>query len=174
MTKLVMLALVLSFDTLLASISLGTLGLERSMKRNLVFLFALCDGVASLAGSVLSTRVLGGGSFWPAALQGITVSFYLLLIVAFAVYEPAIRRNHRGFALFYALPVVLCLDNLTSGLSQSLTGIDLSVAAVTVGVVSGLMACAGLLIGSEVRRLLPVRAAIIAGVACFVATVALR
>ena len=54
MAKLLFLAFVLSLDTLLVSIALGTTGLGRATKRNLVLLFAFCDGAASLAGGVLA------------------------------------------------------------------------------------------------------------------------
>ena len=44
MAKLLFLAFALSLDTFLVSIALGTTGLGRTAKRNLVLLFAFCEG----------------------------------------------------------------------------------------------------------------------------------
>ena len=58
MAKLLFLAFALSLDTFIVSIAIGTTGLGRAAKRNLVLLFAFCDGAASLAGGVLAVRWL--------------------------------------------------------------------------------------------------------------------
>ena len=177
MGKLLVLALVLSLDSFLTSISLGTLGLGRSATRNLVFLFGLCDGIASLAGCLLSVRVLGNNNGqWFGMFQAFALCLYLLLIIAFAQYARIIRLNHRNANFFYALPLLLCLDNLTTGSSLSLHGFPLSLFAVIMGLASALMACLGLQVGSVARRCLPIRAVTLAGVSllCFVAALALR
>jgi putative Mn2+ efflux pump MntP len=176
MAKLLALALALSFDSFLASIALGTLGLGRSARRNLVLLFALCDGFASLAGCMLSVRFLRNDSLWFGKFQAFALCSYLLLTIAFARYARIIRLNHRSANLFYAIPFLLCLDNLTTGLSLSLHEIPLSVFTAIVGLASALMAWLGLQVGSVARRHLPIRAVTLAGVGllCFVTGLALR
>ena len=62
MTRLLALSFVLSFDSFFVSIALGTLGPGRSSRRNLVLLFALCDGFASLAGCMLSMHFVSHGT----------------------------------------------------------------------------------------------------------------
>jgi putative Mn2+ efflux pump MntP len=176
MAKLLALALALGFDSLLGSVALGTLGLGRSARRNLVLLFALCDGFASLAGCVLSVRFLGNDSLWLGKLQAFAMCLYLLLIIVFAQYARVIRLNHGSANLFYALPFLLCLDNLAAGLSLSLPGVPPAVFAAIVGLASALMASLGLQVGSVACRDLPIRAATLAGVGllCFVAALSLR
>jgi putative Mn2+ efflux pump MntP len=176
MAKLFALALALSFDSFLASVALGTLGLGRLTKRNLVLLFALCDGFASLAGCMLAMRFLRDDGLWFGKFQALALCSYLLLIITFARYPRIIRLNHRSANLFYALPFLLCLDNLAMGLSLSVPGVPLSVFAAIVGLTSALMAWLGLQVGSLTRRLLPIRAVTLAGVGllCFAAALALR
>jgi putative Mn2+ efflux pump MntP len=176
MAKLVALTLALSFDSFLVSIALGTLGPGRWARRNLVLLFASCDGFASLAGCMFSVRFLGNDSLRFEKFQVFALCSYLLLIIAFARYPRSIRLNPRSANLFYALPFLLCLDNLTTALSLGLPGIPLPVYAVIVGLASALAAWLGLQVGSVARRHLPIRALPLAGVGllCFVAALALR
>lgn len=176
MAKLLALAFALNLDTFLGSVALGTLGLGQSAKRNLILLFSFCDGVASLAGSLLAVRFLRDDHFWFARFQASALCLYALLIVAFGWYARTTRQRHRNANLFYALPFLLCLDNLATGLSLSLPGMPASVFAVIVGIASLLMALAGLKAGSMVRRHSPIRLVTLAGAAllCLVAVMSLR
>jgi manganese efflux pump family protein len=172
MAKLLALALVLSFDSFLVSIALGTLGLGRPTKRNLVLLFAFCDSTASLSGGLLCSRFAGTESLWFGKLEGVVLCSYLLIMIPFVRYARSFTSNRRTASFLYALPFFLSLDNLAAGMSSSLPTVSLPVFAATVGLVSALAACIGLQLGSLARRRLPIRAVDFASVALlfFVAT----
>jgi len=176
MAKLLALALALSLDGFLVSMALGTLGLARSARRNLVLLFAFCDGVASLVGSLLAVRFLRDDNLWFGRLEASTLCLYALLIIAFGWYARSTRHGCGNTDLFYVLPFLLCLDNLATGLSLSPPGVPTSVFAVIVAFASALMAFVGLQMGSMVRRHLPIRTVPLAAVAllCLVVAMSFR
>ena len=176
MVKLLALASALSLDSLLVSVVLGTQDLARSARRNLVLLFAFCDGVASLVGSLLAVRFLRDHNLWFGRLQACTLCLYALLIIAFVWYARSTRQSCWNTNLFYVLPFLLCLDNLATGMSLSLPGVPTSVFAVIVGFASALMAFVGLQMGSMVHRHLQIRAVPLAvvGLLCLVAALSFR
>jgi putative Mn2+ efflux pump MntP len=175
MAKLLFLAFVLSLDTLLVSIALGTTGLGRATKRNLVLLFAFCDGAASLAGGVLAAPWLKDVGILFARVEASVLCLYAILIIALGWYARAAAKPRRDANWLYALPLVLCLDNFMSGLSFN-ASVPLLILAAIVGVSSALMSLVGLQIGSMVRTHLPIRVATFAGAGllCLVAAMALR
>jgi manganese efflux pump family protein len=176
MTRLLFFAFALSLDTFIVSIALGTMGLGRAAKRNLVLLFAFCDGAASLVASVLAARWLKDVGVLSARVEASALCLYAILIIALGWYAPAAAKPPRDANWLYALPFVLCLDNFMSGLSLNTTSVTLLVLAAIVGVSSALMSLVGLQIGSMVRTHLPIRVVTLAGAGllCLVAAMALR
>ncbi len=176
MAKLLFLAFALSLDTFLVSIALGTTGLGRAAKRNLVLLFAFCDGVASLAGSVLAAPWLKDVGVLLARIEASVSCLYAILIIALGWYARAAAKPPRNANWLYALPSALCLDNFMSGLSFNAASVPLLVLAAIVGASSALLSLVGLQIGSMVRTHLPIRVVTLAGAGllCFVAAMALR
>lgn len=176
MAKLLFLAFALSLDTFLASIALGTTGLGRAAKRNLVLLFAFCDGAASLTGGVLAAPWLKDVGVLFARVEASVLYLYAILIIALGWYARAAAKPPRDANWLYALPLVLCLDNFGTGLSFNATNVPLLLLAAIVGVSSALMSLVGLQIGSMVRTHLPIGVVTFAGVGllCLVAALALR
>ena len=82
MAKLLFLAFALSLDTFIVSIAIGTTGLGRAAKRNLVLLFAFCDGAASLAGGVLAVRWLKDVGVLFASVEASVLCLNAILIIA--------------------------------------------------------------------------------------------
>ena len=174
MAKLLFLAFALSLDTFLVSIALGTTGLGRAAKRNLVLLFAFCDSTASLAGGVLAAPWLKDVGVLFARVEASVLYLYAILIIALGWYARA-AKPPRDANWRYALPFVLCLDNFMSGLSFN-ASVPLLILAAIVGVSSALMSLVGLQIGSMVRTHLPIRVVTFAGAGllCLAAAMALR
>jgi manganese efflux pump family protein len=175
MAKLLFLAFALSLDTFIVSIAIGTTGLGRAAKRNLVLLFAFCDGAASLAGGVLAVRWLKDVGVLFARVEASVLCLNAILIIALGWRARAAAKPPRDANWLYALPFVLCLDNFVSGLSLNVTSVPLLVLAAIVGVTSALMSLVGLQIGSMVRTHLPIRVVTLAGAGllCLVAAMAL-
>jgi putative Mn2+ efflux pump MntP len=176
MAKVLMLACVLSVDTLIVSIALGTLGLGRSAKRNLVLLFSLCDSVASVAGWFVGEFWLRDAGALFGRLEGAALGLYAALVIALGWSTRATLQGQRSAKLFYALPLLLSLDNFATGFSLDVRNIALSLLVVTVGLASGLMSILGLQIGSVVRRHSTIRTVSLAsaGLMCILAAMSMR
>jgi putative Mn2+ efflux pump MntP len=177
MLKALMLACVLSMDTLIVSIVLSTLGLARPVKRNLVLLFSFCDGAASLAAWFV--RAFWLRDFDPVfgRLEMVALCLYAALVIALGWSKrDAILLWQPSGRLFYGLPFLLSLDNLVTGLSFDNRNIPLSLFVVSIGLVSGLMSILGLWIGSVVRRYssIPVARCAAAGPLRILAAMSLR
>jgi hypothetical protein len=87
----------LSFDSFLASMFLGALGVSRRAAILCAFAFGACDGAATLAGAL-----------WPVQWsQAVMLCLYVLCAVALC----AVRSTR---VLLWVLPVALSLDNLLS------------------------------------------------------------
>src|SRR5690242_7116832 len=97
-------ASLLSLDGLVVCLALGPLG--PGATRRLPLAFALCDGLASLAGPALG---LPDAVAWAHGLAPAAVATYGLLVLALAA---RIRSADRANDLVYLLPVLLSLDNL--------------------------------------------------------------
>jgi putative Mn2+ efflux pump MntP len=176
MAKLLFLAFALSLDTFIVSIALGTMGLGRAAKRNLVLLFALCDGAASLAGGAFAAPWLKDVGVLFARVEASVLCLYAILIIALGWFARVAAKPPRDANWLYALPFVLGLDNFMSGLSFNATSVPFLALAAIVGVSSALLSLVGLQMGFMVRTLLPIRVVTFAGAGllCLVAALALR
>jgi putative Mn2+ efflux pump MntP len=176
MAKLLFLAFALSLDTFIVSIALGTMGLGRAAKRNLVLLFGLCDGAASLAGGALAAPWLKDVGVLFARVEASALYLFAILIIALGWYARAAAKPPRDANWLYALPFILGLDNFMSGLSFGATSVPFLCWAAIVGVSSALLSWVGLQTGFAVRALLPIRVVTSAGAGLLrqVAATALR
>jgi hypothetical protein len=100
--------LLFSCDSFLGSLALG-FGVRSNRQRiGLVAAFSLCDALASIAGSLLSTTFLGETA--PEVLAPGLVAVYVLLLAVCV----GSRRAAGGSApwLLWTIPAVMSLDNL--------------------------------------------------------------
>lgn len=155
--KLLAFTLALSFDTFLVSVALGMILLSQSRRRNLILLFAMCDGFGSLAGFFLSANFVGTATLWFGKFQPFVLCLYLLLIIGFSWYLRTMGSSLRSTTVFYLLPLLLSFDNLTAGVSLNLASMPPAVFAMIAGFASALAAWFGLQLGSATRRHLPIR-----------------
>lgn len=159
MANVLILACVLSMDTLIVSIALGTFGLGRSAKRNLVLLFSSCDSVALLAGWFIGAFWLRDAGALFGRFEGAALCLCAALLVALGWSARGTVQWQRSVKLFYCLPFLLSLDNFATGFSLDIRNFPLSLLVVTGGLASGSMSIFGLRIGSFVRRHSPIPAA---------------
>jgi len=123
------------FDSFLAGLAIGFCALSWRERFRLAVTFGVCDAAATLL-----------GSWWPHSFQGPLVLAVYLLCVLLLVPSAPTRR-----ALFYALPVLLSVDNLFGGAPAS--------AATALGAVSTAMALLGLNLAALGRRMFFMREA---------------
>ena len=153
MMSVLMLAFVLSLDSFLVSVALGTLDLGRSGERKLAALFAFCDSLAVLIGCLMGGSLLGeiARPFGKVGDQALWFYAAVIVVAGWGSQKPELWQ--RTVKLAYILPFLLSLDNLAAGLYLGKPGqpaLAFSIAAS--GLVSGLMSMLGLRLGSLLGR----------------------
>ena len=138
-------------DNLQVCASLGLLPIRR--RHSLAFAFSVCELIAPLVGLALGRQLL---SMLPAATA--KAGPVMLLVCGTVFLYRAFRRyrskNEVAPPFLAWLPPTLGLDNLLAG--AAINGLPSPVlSALVIGSVSAAMSCAGLYLGSSLRRVLP-------------------
>jgi putative Mn2+ efflux pump MntP len=158
MLELTVLAFLLGLDSFRASIGLGATGPGRAVQRQIATSFALCDALAPLAGLALGRSLARAVGSWSQPLGILALAGYaLFVLVAGRPSRPRAGPPARAWVVI-GLPLALSLDNLVAGAALGLLPVPLPVAALALGVTSGLMALAGLRLGGALAAALPARA----------------
>ncbi len=149
MSTLLISAISLSLDSLVASIAIGALPLRTVKRSALIAAFGISDGIAALIGGsipVLSHWFLHQPE-WVTLASVAAYAFYVLLFV-----RAARSEQHRVSArALYALPILFSLDNLLAGSVLLQHGSPL-MGAFVLGCVSSAMAFLGILLGGSLKR----------------------
>ncbi len=154
MTTSLMTSVLLGLDGFAACLALRLLGLNPSIMP-LAAWCGLCDGLALLAGGVLSQAPFTGSVVWP------------LLIGAWAALVGVLMVWRMNMFVFL-LPLLLALDNLLFGaaMDQPSRIVDAGVS----GIVSAGLAAAGLFVGGMMADYVGQRHARLAGAGILLAT----
>jgi manganese efflux pump family protein len=145
-------------DNLQVCSTLGLLPMQRGRRHRLALAFSFCETAAPVIGIVVGRAALAAaGPYARIAAPAMTIA------CAGAVLISAFRgeRKSDGLPLF-GLPVAMSLDNLAAGLGISPLAYPVWGAALTIGLVSAAMSCAGIYGAAALRpwiaRWIPARA----------------
>ena len=141
----ILLPVLLSIDSLLASAALCFSRVERRGKVQLAFAFGVCDGAASLLGWLYHWPL--AGAFWLSCWQ-FQLALYVYLAAVFAFWFLEFSKR-LGAALVWMLPVVLAIDNLACPGSP----VNSIGAIATVAAVSTTMSLLGFALGTYLRKI---------------------
>jgi putative Mn2+ efflux pump MntP len=144
--------------------SIGLLPVYRARRWLLALAFGACETLAPLAGlsaGKLLHFALGSAAarFGPVVLLFCGMTVFLLAVCRKDVTELA-----NGQAVLFGLPLSLSLDNLLAGCGLGSIHYPVLLSALLIGLASAAMSCMGLYLGCWLRRFLPQRAEIAAGV----------
>jgi putative Mn2+ efflux pump MntP len=160
---LLILGFTLSLDTFRTAIALGALRLTWRRAAQVALVFGFWDGVAPLVGILVgrySSQAIGETAEYVGA---IALGAYGLYLVIRAWLTPAPEEMDERWALF-GLPLPLSADNVLAGTSLGLLGFSPWVAAPIFGVITALVAFAGLQLGRVAAGLVRVRPDLLTGV----------
>jgi manganese efflux pump family protein len=164
--NLIFIGLLLGLASLAVGIGLGAVIPDRNRRGWLALSFALCDGLASLIGSLVGIdrlrSSLSSSLPWGEWLGPLAVACYGLYVLYLTwrcmnpanpttnPTNPANPATNFGAArwLVFGLPICLSLDNLVAGVGTEASGMSAVLAALAFGVVSGGLALLGLGVGS--------------------------
>ncbi len=165
MTALFLLGLALGLDSLRVSMSLGLLGLGLVRQLQIALMFGLCDGFAPLVGLAVGRSLVEAIGPWTEYIGPLVIGGYGLYVVYLARRSREEGRVMDDRWMLFGLPLALSLDNLVTGIGLGVLGFPVFFAALTIGVISCLMALAGLKLGNVIGRYLPVGSDLLGGVA---------
>jgi putative Mn2+ efflux pump MntP len=170
---LLLLGFLLGIDSFRASLGLGIVNRSVARRFRIALSFGVCDGVAPLLGLAVGSAVINSLSPWtlwvgPLLLGG----FGLFTFLTAGADESKDPESTSGWVCF-GLPLTLSLDNLVAGLGLGTLGLPVLPSAAVLGLISGLMAVAGLYMGSLVGRAMRARAGQVGGAALAVVAIAL-
>jgi putative Mn2+ efflux pump MntP len=163
MIALISLGFLIGLDNLRLSASLGMLVADRQQRWRLAAAFGLCEAIMPLLGLTFGQRLI--------TLGGITAEFVgpiaLVLAGLLAIYSALRSQKHAPLAsygwLLWILPLALSLDNLLAGVSLITFPASPVAGAIVIGIISGLLAMAGLWAGAFLNRRLAFKAELIGG-----------
>ena len=171
---LVLLAVALAWDSVFASLALGSLRLSLRDRLGIALMFGGCDAAALLLGAAVSQPVAQAAGPWTTVIAPLFLGGYGLYVIVLA--ERCREESDRDTGarwLLWGVPVSLSLDNFVAGLSVGLDQLPIFAAGLIIGAASGVLSLAALLAGSTVRRFAPRRAESIGGVWLVIVAVAL-
>jgi manganese efflux pump family protein len=150
-------ALLTSIDNLIVCSALSLLPLSREQRRWYAFAFSAAETFAAVAGMSL------GAVFWPALLHSADQSVPIILllcgvILALGWFNRDAARLFGRPGMIVGLPLLMSIDNLVAGIGLSAAKTPPLATALIIGFAGSIMSCAGLLLGSSLRKLIPLRA----------------
>jgi len=149
MLQVLLLASMLSIDSLIASMALGMLGLRRLSVAIVVVLFGACDVAATLAGG-LASSFLVNESVVATKFEAVTLLLYAA-ILARIWYILRAKSGTPRIQWFYLLPVLLSADNFFLGVSRDVRSVPTWLWLTSLGLISASMSVLGFRIGSGMR-----------------------
>jgi putative Mn2+ efflux pump MntP len=152
----------LSLDSLVVSLALGPLLRPPSAYVRLALAFGACDALAYLIGGSLGWHI---GGEWVRQASVLLVFCYGLYVLAVAVLSlPRVVQWP-----VWILPILMSLDNLVFGVTNTSLRPELMQYAFLLGIVSGGMALMGIVIGRVISRWLRCSTEQLAGVGLLLA-----
>jgi putative Mn2+ efflux pump MntP len=165
MLSVILVAAILSgLDNLQACTAIGVLALRAGRRTRYAVAFSVAEMAGALLGvactqlmqSVLMRQI---GRYSPVILLACGLA---MLALALKERDLAAMLDRRGAVIL--LPAVLAIDNFFAGAGMASIHAPLIASALLIGAVGGAMSCAGLFIGSRLRRVLPFRLDFAAGI----------
>jgi manganese efflux pump family protein len=165
--SLLILGFTLSLDNFRTAIALGGLRFSWARTVQIALVFGLCDAVAPLVGILV-------GHYWSESIGStaeyvgaVALGAYGLYLVIRAWRTAASEEFEQPWPVF-GLLVPLSADNVVAGTSLGLLGFSPWLAPLVFGVITAVMALAGLLLGRAVAHVIPMRPDLVTGVALVV------
>ena len=164
MITLLLLGFALSLDSFRVSVGLGTLKLSRLRQLQIVIAFGVCDAIAPLIGLLIGKSLLQAIGPWVEHIGPLMLCAYGVYVIYIAKRCAGSETGETDRWMVLGLPLSLSLDNLIAGTTLGMIGFPILLSITIIGVMSSLLALAGLRLGKTAVNLLRFRADLIGGV----------
>lgn len=165
---LLLLGFALSLDSFRASLGLGAVKLRSVRQLQIVIAFGLCDGLAPLLGLLIGKSLISFVGSWTEYLGPIALCAYGVYVIYVAKRYASEEAKEPDRWIVLGVPLSLSLDNLIAGASLGTMGFPLWLSAGVIGLISALMALAGLRLGGVAAKFLKTNTEMLGGVALVV------
>jgi len=164
MITLLLLGFALSLDSFRVSVGLGTLKLSRLRQLQIVIAFGVCDAIAPLIGLLIGKSLLQAIGPWVEHIGPLLLCAYGVYVIYIAKRCAGSETGETDRWMVLGLPLSLSLDNLIAGTTLGMIGFPILLSITIIGVMSSLLALAGLRLGKTAVNFLRFRADLIGGV----------
>ena len=164
MITLLLLGFALSLDSFRVSVGLGTLKLSRLRQLQIVIAFGVCDAIAPLIGLLIGQSLLKVVGPWVEHIGPLMLCAYGVYVIYIAKRCAGSETGETDRWMVLGLPLSLSLDNLIAGTTLGMIGFPILLSITIIGVMSSLLALAGLRLGKTAVNFLRFRADLIGGV----------
>ena len=165
MRTLLLLGFALSLDSFRVSLGLGALKMRPLRQAQVVLAFGLCDGLAPLLGMLIGQSLVRLVGEWTEYLGPVVLGLYGAYVIYVARRYEGRETPEPGGWIVLGIPLSLGLDNLIAGASLGLVGFPALLSVTVIGLMSALMALAGLRLGGLAANHLPANAKLLGGTA---------
>jgi putative Mn2+ efflux pump MntP len=158
-----LLGLLVGLDNLEVGAGLGLVPMRAGRRWAIAAACFLCETGMPLLGLALGRRLRDLSGAWAEGLGIAVLALCGVTILTLALREGSAERLAEGSFALVGLPLSLSLDNLAAGLGLGSLGHPVVASALVLGGVSGSLCALGLFAGGWLRRFVPQKAELLAG-----------
>jgi putative Mn2+ efflux pump MntP len=158
-----LLGLLVGLDNLEVGAGLGLVPMRAARRWAIAGACFLCETGMPLLGLALGRRLRDLSGAWAEGIGIAVLALCGLTILTLALREEGAERLAEGSFALVGLPLSLSLDNLAAGLGLGSLGHPVVASALVLGGVSGSLCALGLFAGGWLRRFVPRKAELLAG-----------
>jgi putative Mn2+ efflux pump MntP len=164
MVAVFLLGLLVGLDNLEVGAGIGLVPMRAQRRWAIAGVCFLCETGMPLIGLLLGNRLRGLAGPWAEGIGIAVLALCGLAILLMALREGGTEKLAEGSFALVGLPLSLSLDNLAAGVGLGSLGHPVVLSALILGGVSGSLCALGLFAGGWLRRWVPERAELLAGV----------
>ena len=159
-----LLGILVGLDNLEAGAGIGLIPMRAARRWGIALACFLCETGMPLLGLTLGSRLREEAGAWAEGIGIGVLALCGIVILAVALREKGAETLAEGSFALFGLPLALSFDNLAAGVGLGSLGHPVVASALVLGGVSGSLCALGLFAGGWLRRWVPKRAELLAGI----------
>jgi manganese efflux pump family protein len=163
MTAVFLLGILVGLDNLEVGAGIGLVPMRTARRLGIALSCFVCETGMPLLGLALGHRLRGLAGAWAEGIGIAVLALCGLVILVLALREEGAESLAEGSFALVGLPLALSFDNLAAGVGLGSLGHPVVASALILGGVSGSLCALGLFAGGWLRRWIPKRAELLAG-----------
>ena len=163
MTAVFLLGILVGLDNLEVGAGIGLVPMRTARRVGIALSCFVCETGMPLLGLAFGHRLRALAGAWAEGIGIAVLALCGLVILVVALREEGSEKLAEGSFALIGLPIALSFDNLAAGVGLGSLGHPVVASALVLGGVSGSLCALGLFAGGWLRRWIPRRAELLAG-----------